>query len=72
MFEWTRKYWQIGYSFYKQYPNTLIGSLRAIIMFWALPKCCKIIAEDPSGNLIHVASFAEADRIEKMLEQTGV
>ena len=71
MFERLKKYYVIGHSFYKQYPPNWLGQIRALLMFWALPPCRKILCPDPSGSCIHVASFAEADRVQKTLEEMG-
>ena len=72
MFDWTKKYWELGHAFYKQYPHTWLGYIRALIMYRILPPCRKILCPDPSGNCIHVASFNEADRVQKMMENMGV
>lgn len=72
MLNWTRKYWEIGHSFYRKYPPTLFGQARAMVMYLLLPRCHKIIAPDPTNHCIHVATFSEAEKVEKMLKDMGV
>ena len=71
MWEWTKKYWKIGHSFYREYPHTWTGQVRALLMFWALPPCDKIIVTAPN-NKIYVGSFDGADRVISICRQLGV
>jgi len=54
-------YWKVGFPYYKEYKNTLIGYFRARIKFALLPPCCK--AGAIIDDKIIIGSFRDTNKV---------